>query len=215
MAQSVFFVYGQLIADAEVLFDNVADSIQTAISVGAYQAVLPTMNNRSFCHNTIHLFEVAFFDLEVRLAFYILIFKDFIYPLWRQLFVLFIGNMFYQIADFLTHFLWQRNAKVLFQNVVYATFTGLAVDTDNVRIVSSAHIHWVNRKIRDRPLVELFLFTPCHTFGNGILMGTGESGKYQITGIWLTFVNVHSGKIFIFLTDCRQVGEVKLRINAV
>ena len=46
-------------------------------------------------------------------------------------------------------------------------------------------------------------------------MGTGESGKYQITGIWLTFVNAHSGKIFIFLTDCRQVGEVKLRINAV
>ena len=38
------FVYGQLIADAEVLFDNVADSIQTAISVGTYQVVLSTMN---------------------------------------------------------------------------------------------------------------------------------------------------------------------------
>ena len=46
-------------------------------------------------------------------------------------------------------------------------------------------------------------------------MGTGECGKYQITGIWLTLTNMHSCKFLIICTDFWHVGKIQFRVNTV
>ena len=45
-------------------------------------------------------------------------------------------------------------------------------------------------------------------------MGTGECGKYQITGIWLTLINMHSCKFLIIRTDFWHIGKIQFWIYA-
>ena len=77
----MLFVGGQLVADSKILFDGVADRIQTAISVGVYDGFFIAIQNGGFCHNTIYLFEMTFADLEVWCRVNVVIFKDLINPL--------------------------------------------------------------------------------------------------------------------------------------
>ena len=57
--------------------------------------------------------------------------------------------MLYQITEFFTHLLWKRNTEVLLQDIVHTTLTGLAVNSDNIGLISSSHIHRINRQIRN------------------------------------------------------------------
>ena len=126
-----------------------------------------------------------------------------------------VGYLFHGVTNLFTHGSRKRNAEVLFQNVVDAAFTGLAVDTDHIGIISSSYILWIDRQIWNAPLFQIFVLTPLHTFGNSILMGTGKSGEHQISGIWLARCHNHAGVCFITLTDLRHIGEVQFWIHAV
>ena len=57
--------------------------------------------------------------------------------------------MLYQITEFFTHLLWKRNTEVLLQDIVHTTLTGLAVNSDNIGLISSSHIHRINWQIRN------------------------------------------------------------------
>ena len=46
-------------------------------------------------------------------------------------------------------------------------------------------------------------------------MGAGECGKDQLTGIWLSLVDMHSRNLLVLFHDFRKVGEVQLRIHTV
>ena len=170
------------------------------------------MGNGCICYNTIFLFEVAFIDREDSFVIYIMIFKNVVYPVRSQLLVCFIGYIFYHVADFFTHFFRNADAKVLLQNVAYTAFSWLAVDTDNIFIVSSSDVLRIDWQIRYGPVISFFRFTPCHTFCDGILMGAGECGKYQISCIWLSFIDMHSGQAFVDFTDLWNVSEIQSRI---
>ena len=101
----------------------------------------------------------------------------------RQLFVQVIGHVLDGIAKAFAHFRRKIVAVVLLQNIANAAFARLAVDADDVGFVLAAHIVRIDRQIGNRPLVQPFLFTPLHTFGNGVLMAAGESGEHQRTCI--------------------------------
>ena len=120
-----------------------------------------------------------------------------------------------QISDLLPHFIGKRDAEILLQDIVNTSLAGLAVDPDYVRIIGSAHIYRIHRQIGNCPFVQFLFFTPCHTLCNRILMGTGESGKHQITGIGLALIHMHACKFFVIGTDFRHIGEIQLWIHTV
>ena len=101
-----------------------------------------------------------------------------------KLFVKVIGNTFGCVAHCLTHFRRKVQAVFGLQDVAYAAFTGLAVDTDNVCIVVAANIGRVDRQIRNGPAVRVFFLDPVHAFCDGILMGAGEGCKYKSAAVW-------------------------------
>ena len=81
-----------------------------------------------------------------------------------------IRHVFHQISHFLAHLLRKVDPMTLLQDIVDAALTGLAVDTDHIRIVSSSHILRIDRKVRNRPCIAFLLLSPGHSLGNGILM---------------------------------------------
>ena len=82
----------------------------------------------------------------------------------------FVGYVFHKVSHFLSHLLRQIDAVALLQDIVDASFSGLAVDPDHIGIVFPSHILRVDRKIWNRPGIAVLLFSPVHTLGNRILM---------------------------------------------
>ena len=126
-----------------------------------------------------------------------------------------IRNLLYGISNFLSHCNRHRNRKVLFQNITDSSLSGLAVDTDNIAVVSSSHIHWINRKIWNGPCLKLLFFSPCHAFCNGILMRPGKCREYKISGIRCTIIYLHSCQTLILFTNLWHISKVKLRIDTI
>ena len=103
------------------------------------------------------------------------------------------------------------DSMALLQDVVYAAFSRLAVNTDDVGIVFSSHILRIDRKIRDRPFVTLLLLSPCHPLGDGILVGANAVVKSCIR---LPFIYMHAGQPFIglrmrFISEKNQVRDLR------
>ena len=131
----------------------------------------------------------------------------------HQFFVCMIGNRFCCIAHSLSH-LWRQIQTILcLQNISYSTLTGLAIDTDHIRIIISSYICRINRQIWNCPVIRIFFFDPFHTFCNRILMGTGECCKYQSTAVWASLIHFHTGIFFISFTNIRHIRKVKFRIH--
>ena len=57
--------------------------------------------------------------------------------------------------------------------------------------------------------------SPVHSLGNRILVGAGEGGEYQLTGIRLSRAHGHAGEFFVGFHDGRHVGEVQAGFHAV
>ena len=161
------------------------------------------------------LHKVEFIHSEVLLHIHVIVFQNRVNPFRCQFFVFLVGYVFYQVAKFLFHHIRQRNTEALFQNIAYAAFPGLAVDTDNIRIVGTAHIFRIDWQIWHRPGFQLFFLAVCHTFCDCILMRTGEGTEYQRTAVWLARMNLHTGYPFIYFGDAFHIMEVQLRVNAV
>ena len=177
----MLLVISQLIADIEILLDRITYCIQTSVTGSCHNSCVAAMLDRCVCNNTVSLFEMALINSKYALCIDIVIVKDLIYPFRCQLFVCSVRYTLYKVSYFLTHLLWKVDTIALFQDVVHAALTRLAVDTDNIRIILSSHILRIDRQIRNSPFLALTCISPCHTFGDRILMRTGECSKYQIS----------------------------------
>ena len=130
-----------------------------------------------------------------------------------KLFMQMIRYSFGCITHSLPHFRWKIQTILGFQDIAYAAFSGLAVNTDNICIIITSHICRINRQIRHCPMVRIFFLDPVHSFCNGILMGSGECSKYKCSAVWASFIDVHSCTCLIDLAYVRHVREIKPRIH--
>ena len=116
------------------------------------------------------------------------------------------------ISHCFTHFRWKIQAEFCLKDISDTALTGLTVNTDYICVIVSANIFRINWKIRYIPVIRIFVISPVHTFGNRILMRTGECSKYKGTTVWTSFTDFHSCAFFVYLTDMWHIGEVKFRI---
>ncbi|CDB00877.1 unknown [Lachnospiraceae bacterium CAG:215] len=209
----MFFIYSKFIIDIKIMFQRIADRIQTSVSNTGDRALLSGMCDRRLRHDPIVLCEMTFLDRKHRLRIDIMIFKNMVYPFRTQLLVCFIRHVFHEITDLFFHLLRQTDSEILFQDIVDAALSGLTVDTDHIRIIGSSHVLWIDRKIRDRPFFTRFLFSPGHPFRDRILMRSGKCGKHKFAGIRLTRRHFHSRQAFIDLADLMHIGEIQFRIH--
>ncbi|MNN79905.1 hypothetical protein D3C81_1965900 [compost metagenome] len=61
-------------------------------------------------------------------------------------------------------------------------------------------------------MLRLLLFAPFHALGNRILMRTGESCKYKLATVRVSFAHSHFGQSFINGEDRRNVLKIQLRV---
>ena len=61
----------------------------------------------------------------------------------------------------------------------------------------------------------MFLLSPVHALGDGVLVGAGEGGKYQVPRVGLPVRDLHLGQALVSLPDLWHIGKVQLRIDAV
>ena len=106
---------------------------------------------------------------------------------------------------------------VLIGNILHhvSSFSGLAVDSDDIAVVSSAHIVRIDWQIRNCPSARICFFSPFHTLGNGILMRAGECSKDQFAAVRLTRIHVHASIFFVLFYDFRHIGKVQTRVDTV
>ena len=121
----MLFIAGKLIADAEELFDGIADGVETTVSDGVHYTILVAAGQCNRSHDAVHLTEVALIYLEYRRRVDIVIFKNIVDPLCGQLLVLLIRDALHQVAHFLTHAFRQCDTEVLLESVVYTALAGL------------------------------------------------------------------------------------------
>ena len=132
-----------------------------------------------------------------------------------QLPVVVVGDALALVAQVLAHLRRQDVAVILLQQIADAALAALGIDPDDVGVVGAADVLGVNRQIRHRPAVKVFLLPPGHALGNGVLMGAGEGGKHQSSRVGRPLIDVHPGTLLVGLADGRHVGEVQLRVDAV
>ena len=53
-----------------------------------------------------------------------------------------------------------------------------------------------------------------HALVDGVLVGTGEGGEHQLSGIGVTGIDVHFRTPLIHLCDPLYIGDLQLRIDA-
>src|SRR5699024_5852361 len=96
----------------------------------------------------------------------------------------------YDCAEFRVHGCGKMIAEALGHDESRATLAALAVNADN-GLILTAHICRVDGQIGNLPILGSALGHIFHTFVDSVLMGTGESGKYQFAGIGMPLVNLH------------------------
>ena len=197
------------------MLDGIADRVQASVSYSGNDLLLPAVQNRCGSHDTVLLLEMAFLQGKHILRIDIMVLEYMIDPLRRQLLVRFVGDILHQIPHFLPHLLGQADTETLLQYVVYAALSGLAVDPDHVRIISSAHVLRIDRKVRNTPLLRVSVLPPGHSLCNGILVRSGKCSEYKLTRIGLAGGNIHSCQPFIDLADLAHIGEIQPRIYPV
>ena len=102
---------------------------------------------------------------------------------------------------------------MLLQDITDAALSGLAVDPDYVRVVAAADIRRINGKIGNGPQIRILFLPVFHALGNGILMRTGESGKYQRAAVRTSLIHLHAGVLLIFLAHIRHIVKVQSGVH--
>ena len=205
----------QIVLKTEAFLEGVADGIQAAVArrvgdlllslaVGMYlggdAAVLLLEVHLGNLVGRPHLLEFLLEELEDLLG--------------HQLLVLVIGLVLGRVAHGLAHLRRQVEAEVVLQNVADAALSGLAVDTDHVRVVVAAYVRRVNRQIGHIPVIRIVLHPVMHTLGDGVLMGAGEGCEYKRSRVGASLVHLHAREFLIGLADLRHIAEIQLRIHA-
>ena len=203
------------------LLKRIADSVKTSIADCLEFVFFISYTHFNFNNHTIVRLEIRCLpEGGIRYIYRIehidiFLCKRLIYFNRRKLLVLSVGNILYHISDFFSHLLRYCISEVLFQNICYTALAGLAVDSDNIRLVFSSHILRIDRQIRHSPFVQLLVLSPFHTLGDSILVRTRERREHQLTAIRLSRVHLEVSVLFINLHNFRHIGEIKLRIHAV
>ncbi len=181
----MLLIYLQGIFQLVCFLQCVAYRVKTTVSSGfCCNGPAVKCGGNLSCDSALFLLEMNFVD-AVRLYHVLESFLKQVKNLIRvKLFVKVIGNTFGCVAHCLTHFRRKVQAVFGLQDVAYASFTGLAVDTDNVCVIVTSNIGWVDWQIGNGPAVRVFFLDPVHAFCDGILMRTGEGCKYKSAAIW-------------------------------
>ena len=124
-------------------------------------------------------------ELVRRIDVNVLILEDLVDLIRHEFLVLVVGNAFDTVTEVLAHLLRHVDAVFLLHDEADAALAGLAVDADDVAVVLAADILRVDVEVRQRPLVRILLFLPVHALRDGILMGAGEGGEDEVTGVRL------------------------------
>ena len=133
----------------------IAYRIQTSVSGCNDHTRLTIIGRCNLCDNSIVLFEVYFLEFWYGSV----IFSNLSLKIWKissgwQLFMLHVGNALCRVAHCLAHLLRQLQSVMLLQNIAYAAFSGLAVDSDDIgiRSVRPTSVR-VERQIRYGPVI--------------------------------------------------------------
>ena len=105
------------------------------------------------------------------------------------------------------HALWQLEAIEGIHYKGYAALSGLAVDTNDWLVLSS-NIAWIDRQIRNFPVLAVSLMKSLHTFVDRILMRTGECGKYQLSSVWMSWRDLHLGAALVNFCDLTDIFNI-------
>ena len=132
----MFLIKRQLIADIEILFNGIAHCIQTSVPLDAVTTLfILSMMDGGVSDNTVCLVEMTFINRKYCFSIHIIIGKRSDKSIPESALYELCQIPFYQISYFLPHFFRKVNAIALFQDIVYAALSGLAVDTDHIRVI--------------------------------------------------------------------------------
>ena len=129
---------------------------------------------------------------------------ELVHNLFRRNLALFLRNPLDNICKFLVHSLWKTESVEAVHDKGNPALAGLAVDA-HYRLVFPADIARIDRKVRHFPYAVCPLCKSLHSFVNGILMGTGECGKYQLSCIRMSRIHRHLGTA---LADLRNLLDI-------
>ena len=200
------------------LLDGVGHSIQTAVadSIAGNGGVAAVSHGNMGGNGGIRVLgKVCFRNIQRGLVVQVSALEHIQHFLDAQLFVLVVGYILYAVAKVFPHARRGIVAVILLQQEADAALTALAVDADDIGIVSAANVMRVNGNVRAGPLVQVVLLAPGHALGNGVLVAAAERSKHQGTGIRAALVHMHAGHAFIRFADGRHVAEVEVRVHAV
>ena len=210
-----------VVESVRCLLQRVVYCVQTAVTCCSdFVNFSVDLNMHVYDHTVVgfvsgHLAECSICNINCIEVVDVFLFEDVVDFLWCELFVSSVGNSLDHVAHFFSHCLWQVETEVVFQDVSYAAFAGLGVDSDNVCFVFSADVMRIDWQIWASPLMFAFFVSVFHTFGDSILMRTGECCEYQLATVRRTHWNFHVSEFFVHFYDFLHVFEVQLRVNAV
>ena len=220
--QSVLCISQQgVVESVRCLLQSIVYSVQTTVTRSSdFVNFSVDFNVHIYDHTVVsficgHLAECSICNIDCFEVVDVFLCEDVVDFFWRQLFVSSVGNALDHVADFFSHCLWQIETEVVFQDVSYAAFTGLGVDTDNVCFVFSADVMRIDWQVRTSPLMFAFFVSVFHSLGDSVLVGAGECCEYQLSAVWCSHWNFHVSEFFVHFYNFLHVLEVQFRVNSV
>ena len=132
---------------------------------------------------------------------------EFIHDLLRRYLTLLLGNRLNDIGKFLVHSLRKPETIECIHDERHAALAGLAVDAHDW-FVLSADIRRVDRKVRDLPVLLVSLVHGLHALVDGILMGTGERGKDELSCVRMSRFDLHLGAPLTYVHDLADILQI-------
>ena len=100
------------------------------------------------------------------------------------------------------------------QHIADASLSGLAVDTDDIRVVASSDIGRIDRQVGNSPVIRIVFFSPVHSLCDGILVRTGECRKHKRAAVRRSGTHLHAGVFLIPFNQILHIVKVHFRIHA-
>ena len=215
--QGVLAVVYERKVHSGLLLDGRGNGIQAAIAGGCALDRAAAAGDDDICRNAAVrvLDEVRVRHIERLDVVEVAVLKDAQHLFHAQLAVLVVADVLDAVAEVLAHLRRRIVAVVLLQQEADTALAALGVDADDVGIVGTTNVVWVNGDVRAGPLVELLFFAPGHALGDGVLMAAAERREHQCARIGRALIDVHPGHALIDLADGGHIAEIEVRVYAV
>ena len=215
--QGVLAVIQDLDIDAQLFLQAALDGVDGAVS-NALKLLFHSMvrvgdhSHGGKISGGLEIRNLAFFEV-VRLLPVQIIFPKLLHDLLGGHLSLPLGDLLDHVGEFLMHAPGQLEAKEGIHDKGHAALSGLAVDPDD-GFVFPADIRRVDGEIRHLPYLALTLQERMHALVDGVLVGAGEGGEHQLSGIGMAGIDVHFRTPLIHLRDPFYIGDLQLRVDA-